>query len=88
MSQADQIKSINVQGQNLNIVGTDGTQYTSYLGSGVSIYQVTGLNLNPPVTVTFQASGIDWLSVILTYGFINSHRRVYFHYVLSSPRRE
>ena len=32
MSQADQIKSINVQGQNLNIVGIDGKQYTSYLG--------------------------------------------------------
>ena len=68
MSQADQIKSINVQGQNLSIVGTDGKQYTSYLGSGVNVYQVTGLNLNPPVTVTFQASGTDWLSIILTYG--------------------
>jgi hypothetical protein len=70
MSQAGEIKSINVQGQNLSIVGTDGTQYTSYLGSGVNVYQVTGLNLNPPVTVTFQASGIDWLSIILTYGFL------------------
>jgi cell division protease FtsH len=69
MSQADEIKSINVQGQNLNIFGIDGTKYTSYLGSGVSIYQVTGLNLNPPVAVTFQASGTDWLSIILTYGF-------------------
>jgi cell division protease FtsH len=69
MSQADEIKSINVQGQNLNIVGIDGTKYTSYLGSGVNIYQVTGLNLNPPVAVTFQASGTDWLSIILTYGF-------------------
>jgi len=68
MSQADQIKSINVQGQNLNIVGTDGTQYTSYLSSGVDVYQVTGLNLNPPVTVTFQPAGTDWLSIILTYG--------------------
>jgi ATP-dependent Zn protease len=70
MSEADEINSINVQGQNLNIVGTDGTQYTSYLGSNVSIYQVTGLNLNAPVTVNFQASGIDWLSIILTYGFL------------------
>ena len=42
MSQANQIKSINVQGQNLSIVGTDGKQYTSYLGSGVNVYQVTG----------------------------------------------
>ena len=70
MSQADQIKSINVQAQNLNIVGTDGTQYTSYMGTGVSIYQVTGLNLNPPVQVTFQPAGIDWWGIVLTYGFL------------------
>ena len=31
MSQADQIKSISMQGQNISIVGTDGTQYTSFL---------------------------------------------------------
>jgi len=46
-SEAGQIKSINVQGQNLSIVGTDGAEYSTYLGTGVSIYQVTGLNLDP-----------------------------------------
>jgi cell division septal protein FtsQ len=53
MSQDNKIKSINVHNQTLSIVGTDGTRYLSYLGTGVSIYQVTGLNLNPPVQVTF-----------------------------------
>ncbi|MFY9812891.1 MAG: ATP-dependent zinc metalloprotease FtsH [Dehalococcoidales bacterium] len=71
MSQADEIKSITVQGQNLSIVGTNGQQYSSYLGTGVSIYQVPGLNLDPQyVNVTFQAPGIDWLSLILTWGFL------------------
>ena len=70
MSQADQIKSITVQGQNLTIVGTDGAQYKSYLDSSVSIYDITGLNLNPPVELTFQAPGIDWLSLIFTYGIV------------------
>ena len=68
MSQANEIKSINVQGQNLSIIGTDGTQYASLLGSTVNIYQVTGLNLNPPVQVTFVAPSIDWLSIIIEYG--------------------
>ena len=68
MSQANQIKSLNVQGQNISIVGTDGTKYTSFLPDNVNIYQVTGLNLAPPIVVTFQAAGIDWLSIILTYG--------------------
>jgi hypothetical protein len=70
MSQDNEIKSMNMQGQNISIVGTDGTQYSSYLGIGVSIYQVTGLNLTPPVIVIFQAPSTDWLSIILTYGFL------------------
>ena len=70
MSQADQIKSLNVQGQIINIVGTDGTKYTSFLPDNVNVYQVTGLNLTPPVIVTFQAVGIDWLSLIMTYGLL------------------
>ena len=41
MSQANQIKSLNVQGQNISIVGTDGTKYTSFLPDNVNIYQVT-----------------------------------------------
>ena len=69
MSQANQIKSLNVQGQNISIVGTDGTKYTSFLPDNVNIYQVTGLNLTG-VDVKFQAVGIDWLSLIMTYGLL------------------
>jgi cell division protease FtsH len=65
MSQADQIKSINVQGQNISVIGTNGTQYTSYLGTSVSIYQVTGLNLNAQVAVTFQPPTTDWGGIII-----------------------
>jgi len=65
MSEANQIKSINVQGQNLTIIGTDGVTYTSYLDSSANIYDVKNLNLNPPVVLTFQAPGIDWVSIIV-----------------------
>ena len=89
MSQANEIKSINVQGQNLSIIGTDGTPVLrAYLGSTVSIYQVTGLNLNPPVVVTFQAPGIDWLSIILTYGIGLIFIILIISDVLPSTRRQ
>jgi cell division protease FtsH len=64
----NQIKSINVQGQNISITAIDGKQYTSYLDSSVNVYNVKGLNLDPPVKVTFQPASIDWLSIIFTYG--------------------
>ena len=67
MSQANQIKSLNIQGQNISIVGTDNTKYTSFLPDNVNVYDVKDLNLTG-VVVTFQAAGIDWLSIILTYG--------------------
>jgi cell division protease FtsH len=69
MSQANQIKSLNVQGQNISIIGTDGTKYTSFLPDNVNIYQVTGLDLTG-VDVKFQAVGIDWVSLIVTWGLL------------------
>jgi cell division protease FtsH len=69
MSQANQIKSLNVQGQNISVVGTDGTKYTSFLPDNVNIYQVTGLDLTG-VDVKFQAVGIDWVSLIVTWGLL------------------
>jgi cell division protease FtsH len=67
MSQANQIKSLNIQGQNISIIGTDNTKYTSFLPDNVNVYDVKDLNLTG-VVVTFQAAGVDWLSIILTYG--------------------
>ncbi len=71
MSQANEIKSIDVQNQTLNIVGTDGTLYTSNIANNINIYQVAGLNLDPNVVkVTFLTPGIDWLSILLSWGLI------------------
>ena len=67
MSQANQIKTINVQGQDIIITGTDGKLYKSYLGANVNIYDVPDLKLTG-VEVKFQAAGVDWLSILLTYG--------------------
>jgi cell division protease FtsH len=78
-NEAGQIKSINVQGQNLSIIGTDGAQYSAYLGTGVSIYQVSGLTIDPKlVAVTFQAPGIDWWGIIFEYGLIIAFIAVIF----------
>ena len=88
MSQANEIKSINVQGQNLSIIGTDGNQYSSLLGSTVSIYQVTGLNLNPPVVVTFVAPSIDWLSIILDIWHWSYLYHINYSDVHASTRRQ
>jgi cell division protease FtsH len=70
MSQADEIKSINVQGQNISITGIDGKLYKSFLPDNVNIYQVTDLKLSPSVEVKFQPNGVDWLSIFLTYGVL------------------
>ena len=84
MSQDNEIKSINVSGQNLSIVGTNGTQYLSYLSSSVTIYQVTGLNLNPPVAVTFQTPGTDWGSIVIDIlGIVAIAALVYFMFIQS-----
>ena len=38
MSQANQIKTLNVQGQWINITGTDGTRYTRAISDDVSAF--------------------------------------------------
>jgi cell division protease FtsH len=84
MSQDNEIKSIDVNGQNLSIVGTDGTQYSSYLGSSVTIYQVTGLNLDPPVMVTFQSPGTNWGSIVIDIlGIAAIAALIYFMFIQS-----
>ena len=82
MSQDNEIKSIDVNGQNLSIIGTDGTQYSSYLGSSVTIYQVTGLNLDPPVMVTFQSPGTNWGSIVIDIlGIVAIAALIYFMFI-------
>ena len=43
MSQAGEIKSIEVNGDTLNITGTDGTTYTSTKEAGEALDQITAL---------------------------------------------
>ena len=68
MSQTNEVKSLNVQGQWINFTGTDGKDYKSYIGT-IGLYDIKDLNLTN-VTVLIQPAGVDWLSIILTYGSI------------------
>ena len=68
MSQAGDIKTLNVQGQTLNITGTDGKTYKSFLPDNVNIYQVTGLKIGDPMVIDFQPNSIDWGTIIFTFG--------------------
>ena len=67
-SQANEIKTLNVQGQWINFTGTDGASYKSYIGT-IGLYDIKDLNLTN-VTVDIQPNGIDWLSIIFSYGII------------------
>ncbi len=68
MSQSNGVKTLNVQGQWINFTGTDGVSYKSYIGS-ISLYDIKDLNLTG-ITVVIQPNGIDWLSIIVSYGSI------------------
>ena len=67
-SQANEIKTLNVQGQWINFTGTDGVNYKSYIGT-IGLYDIKDLNLTG-VKFVIQPNGIDWLSIIISYGAI------------------
>jgi len=66
MSQAGEIKSIEINGDTLNITGTDGTTYTSTKESGATIYQITGLDLTGVSVSVTPPAGIDWGNILLS----------------------
>ncbi len=68
MSQSGQIKEIEVNGQWLDITAQNGTALKSYVGS-IGLYDIKDLNLTG-VTIVVQPAGIDWLSIIFTYGLL------------------
>jgi cell division protease FtsH len=68
MSQAGEIQKLDVQGQTLNITGTDGKAYKSFLPDNVNIYQVTGLKIGDPMKITFLPNSVDWGTIIFTFG--------------------
>jgi cell division protease FtsH len=65
MSQAGVIKSIDVNGDTLNITDTDGTTYVTTKESGATIYQITGLNLTGVSVDVTPPAGIDWGSILV-----------------------
>ena len=70
MSQANpnQIKTLSVQGQWINLTGTDGKDYKSYIGT-IGLFDIKNLNLTG-VQYVIQPAGIDWLTIIFSYGAI------------------
>ena len=70
MSEANpnQIKTLNVQGQWMNLTGIDGKEYKSYIGT-LGLFDIKDLNLTG-VEYFIQPAGIDWLTIIFSYGAI------------------
>ncbi len=66
MSQAGEIKTLNVESQWLNITTTDNRELKSYIGD-VGLFDIKGLNLDN-VQYDITPSGIDWWGIILSYG--------------------
>jgi cell division protease FtsH len=67
MSQQGQIKSIEIEGDTLTVVKTDGSTVKSIKESNANIYDIKGLNLeNPKVQVDVKdSSGINWGTVLI-----------------------
>ena len=66
MSQQHEIKSIEVNGDTLNITGTDGTKYVTTKESGANIYDITGLDLTGVNVDVVPPAGIDWGNILLS----------------------
>ncbi|MDD5288965.1 MAG: ATP-dependent zinc metalloprotease FtsH [Dehalococcoidales bacterium] len=68
MSQAGEIKKIEVDGEYLNITTTDEKELKSYKGD-VGLFDIKDLKLTG-VDYVIKPGGIDWLGIFLTYGLI------------------
>jgi cell division protease FtsH len=69
MSQQGQIKSIEIEGDILNITRIDGSVVKAMKEPNANIYDIKGLNLdNPKVDVTVKNnSGIDWGTILINF---------------------
>jgi cell division protease FtsH len=65
MSQKHEIKSIEVNGDTINITGTNGTTYVTTKETGTSIKD-NGFDITNVTVDVKQSSGIDWGSILLT----------------------
>jgi len=66
MSQEHAINSIEVNGDTLNITGTDGTKYVTTKESGANIYDITGLDLTGVNVDVVPPAEIDWGNILLS----------------------
>ena len=65
MSQNNRIKEIVVNGDELLITSTDGTELKTFKESNATIYDIEGLNLDGVVVKVEGASGINWGSLLI-----------------------
>jgi cell division protease FtsH len=76
MSQNNEIKTIAIDGDTLNVTTVDGKEIRAFKESNTSIYDVKGLNLDGIVVNVKGSSGINWggliinILPILVFGFL------------------
>jgi cell division protease FtsH len=86
MSQQHEISSIEVNGDTLNITGTNGTTYVSTKETGTGIYQITGFDLTNVTVNVKQSSGIDWGSILLTTVLPVVFLGIFFLFIFNQAR--
>jgi len=67
MSQNNGIKKLVVDGDELLITATDGTELKTFKESNASIYEIEGLNLVGVVVEVKGSSGINWGGILLNF---------------------
>ncbi len=86
MSQSHEIKSIEINGDTINITGTDGKTYVTTKESGATIYEVTGFDLTGVSVNVKQPSGIDWGSILLTTVLPVVFLGIFFLFIFNQAR--
>jgi cell division protease FtsH len=66
MSQAHEIRSLEVIDDTINIVAIDGTKYVTTKPSSTDFYAITGLDLTGITIDAPPSTGIDWGSILLS----------------------
>ncbi len=66
MSQAHEIRSLEVIEDTINITATDGTKYVTTKPGSTDFYAITGLDLTGVIVDAVPPAGIDWGSILLS----------------------
>jgi cell division protease FtsH len=67
LSQENQIRSITIEGDVLNVITIDGSEYITYKEPYTTIYDIEGLNLEGIALDVLPASGWDWGAVFINF---------------------